>query len=128
LIWLVLTFQINIHFILFVCFSFRKPIIQEVIIFTVEETKVIPLDEVKLEMLKNRNDSVFEGVTNETKEEQIEIKTEEVQNKVIEKQNEEEKVEEIKKQNEEEKVEETEKRNEEKKVEKNEENINEKTE
>ncbi|XP_060868026.1 rho GTPase-activating protein gacV-like [Metopolophium dirhodum] len=83
----------------------EKPKIQEVILLTVEETRVIPIDILKCEVLTNGNDAVVEEVNNNTKEEQTEIKAEDSHIDVNEKQNEEEdKVEEEKV--EEEKVEE----------------------
>jgi len=110
-------------------FVFRKPKIQEVILLTVEETRVIPIDLIKSELPTNGNDAVVEGVNDNTKEEQTVIKSEdplinvnenEEKDKVDEEKSvEEEKVEEIKseeevkgedeeKNAEEEKVEETE--------------------
>ncbi|KAL4131210.1 hypothetical protein QTP88_008551 [Uroleucon formosanum] len=83
----------------------EKPKVQEVILLTVEETRVIPIDIIKSQILTNGNDAVIEEVNNNTKEEQTEIKAEDPFIDVNEKQNEEEdKVEEEKV--EEEKVEE----------------------
>ncbi|XP_060835293.1 neurofilament medium polypeptide-like [Rhopalosiphum padi] len=100
----------------------EKPKIQEVILLTVEETRVIPIDLINSEILTNGNDSVFEGVNNRIKEEQTEqteIKTEdslvdanvkqndkeddEVEEKKDEEEVEEKKVEEVKVEGEEEK-------------------------
>jgi len=72
------------------CFFFRKPKIQEVILLTAEETRVIPIDILKSEILKNGNDAVVGELNNNTKEEQTEIKAEDSPIDVNEKQNEEE--------------------------------------
>ncbi|XP_025197206.1 uncharacterized protein LOC112595988 [Melanaphis sacchari] len=85
----------------------EKPKTQEVILLTVEETRIIPIDLIKSEILTNGNDSVFEEVIKKTKEEQKETKTEdslidinvkqsEKEEKVEEEKVEEEKVEEKK--------------------------------
>ncbi|XP_001946990.1 rho GTPase-activating protein gacV [Acyrthosiphon pisum] len=68
----------------------EKPKIQEVILLTVEETRVIPIDILKSEVLTNGNDAVVGEVNNNAKEEQTEIKPEESPIDVNEKQNEEE--------------------------------------
>ncbi|KAE9523329.1 hypothetical protein AGLY_016277 [Aphis glycines] len=54
----------------------EKPKIQEVILLTVEETRVIPIDLIKSEILTNGTDAVSEEVNNKMDEEQIGIKTE----------------------------------------------------
>jgi len=75
---------------------FRKPKIQEVILLTVEETRVIPIDIIKSEILTNGNDAVVEEVKTNTKE-QAAIIAEDSHIDVNEKQNvEEDKVEEEK--------------------------------
>lgn len=68
----------------------EKPKIQEVILLTVEETRVIPIDLIKSEILTNGNDAVIEGVNNSTKEEQTAEKSEDSLIDANEKQNEEE--------------------------------------
>ena len=62
-----------IIFKLSVFFFFRKPKIQEVILLTVEETRVIPINLIKSEILANGNDAMDEGVNNKTEEEDTEI-------------------------------------------------------
>ncbi|CAH1725377.1 rho GTPase-activating protein gacV-like [Aphis gossypii] len=54
----------------------EKPKIQEVILLTVEETRVIPIDLIKSEILTNGTDAVSEEVNNKMDEEQTGIKTE----------------------------------------------------
>jgi len=99
-------------------FFFRKPKVQEVVLLTVEETRVIPIDLIKSEIPTNENDAADEGVNDNSKEEQTAIKSEDPlidvneekdnveEEKSAEENVEEEKVEETK--SEEEKVEETE--------------------
>jgi len=71
-------------------FFFRKPKTQEVIILTIEETRIIPIDDlIKSEILTNENGTVNEEVNNNTKEEHPEIKAEDSQIDISEKQNEE---------------------------------------
>ncbi|KAL5242977.1 hypothetical protein ACI65C_010387 [Semiaphis heraclei] len=66
----------------------EKPKIQEVILLTVEETRVIPIDLIKSEIPTNENDAADEGVNNNSKEEQTAIKSEDPLIDVNEKQNE----------------------------------------